>query len=123
MDDMKDFREVFKLLWKVGVRVLVFGVGFGVDEKELWFIVERDGDVLFVKFFIELISRVGVLIKFMCNLVGKSFFYSKDFIYSWKIGWMVEIYWESVVFEMNGFKLLLMVYWWICSILIFVNWF
>lgn len=70
MDDMKDFREVFKLLWKVGVRVLVFGVGFGVDEKELWFIVERDGDVLFVKFFIELISRVGVLIEFMCNLVG-----------------------------------------------------
>lgn len=123
MDDMKDFREVFKLLWKVGVRVLVFGVGFGVDEKELWFIVERDGDVLCVKFFIEVISRVGVLIEFMCNLVGKSFFYSKDFIYRWKIGWMVEIYWESVVFEMNGFKLLLMVYWWICSILIVVNWF
>ena len=81
MDDTKDLREVSKPLRKAGVRVLALGVGSGVDEKELRLIVERDGDVLLAKSFTEVISRVGALIESTCNLAGKSFSYSKDFIY------------------------------------------
>ena len=81
MDDTKDLREVSKPLRKAGVRVLALGVGSGVDEKELRLIVERDGDVLRAKSFTEVISRVGALIESTCNLAGKSFSYSKDFIH------------------------------------------
>lgn len=68
---MKDFKVVFEFLCKVGVQVLVLGVGLGVNFDELRLIVEKDEDVLIVKNFQDLFDRVGSFVKFICYLVGK----------------------------------------------------
>ena len=70
-DGTVNLRAASAPLRRQGVRVITFGVGKNINERELRLTVERDEDVIHVQKFDYLLSRVKNYTSSLCQASGK----------------------------------------------------